>query len=150
MEDDLVFSDAHWDPSAQPRDGVLEIIVSEWHDVAAAITDEVVVMSLARAEGLIARHHLTHLKLLNQPESFKLVEDAINARPRNRPLARAERVFDLDRRQSAALRVEQFEQRLPSRTRVVIVLNQYPLRPLSPGLGLSWSHPVQSNSRLLG
>src|SRR6185436_15244983 len=87
-------------------DGALERGVVERLDLAAALADEVVVVLVARADGLVAGDAVAEVDALQQALLDEAVERAVHAREADGRAARGKRLVDLLRAAAALLLVE--------------------------------------------
>lgn len=140
MQHDLVLGHSQWHPFAEAADGALEVGVGEWHDHAALVAHEVVMVLDVVAHPLVANHRLACLHALHEPQPLELVENAVDARTADRALGlHSQRVLDLGGGQCTLLSSEQLEQCAPGAAALAPSGGECCLRslyPLRPGIGL--------------
>jgi hypothetical protein len=92
-------------------DDRLEPLVRERLDLAAVVADEVVMMVVVVAHGLVARDPVADVEPLQEPALRKRVQDAVDAREPDRCAGGPELVVDLPRAEAAGLLVEKLDHR---------------------------------------
>jgi AhpC/TSA antioxidant enzyme len=153
----FVALDAHPQAVRQPVDRALEPGVVEGDELAASLADEMMVMVLAsRMGGLIASDPVTEVKAVDKVVGVKQLEDAVDARPPDRPLAAPaapQSVLDLQRAQRARLSGQQVDQPVAGRATVMPRAPQHAscvLRPIGTGVHQSLVGQVTKHSRHSG
>jgi hypothetical protein len=103
VKDHLVFGDPQGDMLAHPPKLAFEALVDKRIEPAAAVAHKVVVVSVPVANRLVAHDAVTDLDSRHQLFLLELLEDAVDACPRHRPVGALERGADLDCGQRTAL-----------------------------------------------
>lgn len=97
-------------PRADAEELTLERLICEGHQLAAAVANEMVVMTRTMTQRLETNYPLPDLDPHHELGSFELLEDAVDAGARHAPILVLERRLQLNRRQRAVLAREQPDQ----------------------------------------
>ena len=126
VEHDLVLGHVEGDAVGDAVDCALQLVVLERDDLLACVADEVVVMvAAAGVDGLVAGDAVADLDPRDELELLELVDDAVDAGPRDRPpAAGSQRLLDLERRQRAGLAGEQVDHCPPGTAAAVAGVGQ--------------------------
>ena len=114
---DVVLVDRELEPLRERGDGLLEPVVRELSDAAAAIADDVVMVLAARMRGLVARAAVSHVQAVHEAEAVEHLERAVDARNSHPRLAGAQLVGDLLRGRAAVLPSQRRRRRAARSTR---------------------------------
>jgi hypothetical protein len=110
-QDDLVHRHVVPPPAGDAHDRSLERGILERLNLAAVVADEVVVMLAAGIRTLEARHAVTEVDPLHEPELVEAVEGAVHAREPNASSRATNAVVELLGGDAAVLSTEELDDR---------------------------------------